>query len=289
VVEGLDVTQSTGRKRAKTDPSDPAAATNQQQGNTLRSDGHRNRSTCAATDQGYKEQGVNGATRGQRGRLAAVPDLTPDLPPEQVSGSAHHSGDTGDTGDTVAGQGSADAKVINDLMADVASGDHDAFAALYDQTCTKVFGLVRRVVRDSSQAEEVTQEVYLQAWRQSARFDRQAGTALSWLLTLAHRRAVDRVRSAQASTTREQRAAERDVDRPHDEVSEAVEQRLDAEQVRRCLEGLTTLQRESVTLAYYQGFTYAEVGTNLGVPLGTIKTRMRDGLIRLRDCLGVAM
>ena len=166
---------------------------------------------------------MNGATSGPRGRLAAVPDL----PPDQVQSS------------------SSDVKVMNDLMADVASGDHDAFASLYDQTCVKVFGLVRRVVRDSSQAEEVTQEVYLQAWRQSSRFDRQTGTALSWLLTLAHRRAVDRVRSAQASTNREQRAAERDVDRPHDAVSEAVEQRLEAEQVRRCLEGLTTLQRES--------------------------------------------
>jgi|GEM_PF-32681 len=230
-------------------------------------------------DQGCKEQGVNGASRGSRGRLAAVPDL----PPGQVPASAR------DVGEAAADLVPSDAKVINDLMADVASGDHDAFASLYDQTCTKVFGLVRRVLRDSSQAEEVTQEVYLQAWRQSARFDRQAGTALAWLLTLAHRRAVDRVRSAQASSSREQRAAERDIQRPHDEVSEAVEQRLDAEQVRRCLEGLTTLQRESVTLAYYQGFTYAEVGTNLGVPLGTIKTRMRDGLIRLRDCLGVSM
>ena len=219
---------------------------------------------------------MNGAFKGSRGRLAAVPNL----PPDSVTGSSEPAG---------APAASSEVKLINDLMVSVARGDHDAFASLYDRTCSKVFGLVRRVVRDSSQAEEVTQEVYLQAWRQSTRFDSGSGTALSWLLTLAHRRAVDRVRAAQASTNREQRAAERDVRRPHDEVSEAVEQRMEAEQVRRCLEGLTSLQRESVTLAYYQGFSYAEVGSTLGVPLGTVKTRMRDGLIRLRDCLGVSV
>jgi RNA polymerase sigma-70 factor (ECF subfamily) len=173
------------------------------------------------------------------------------------------------------------------LLTRTARGDEGAFGSLYDLVSSKVFGLVRRVVRDPAHAEEVTQEVFLQVWRQSGRFDRSHGTAVSWVLTLAHRRAVDRVRSAQAATDRDLRAAQRDVDPPHDQVAEAVEQRLEAEQVRRCLEGLTEIQRESVTLAYYQGLTYAEVGTELGVPLGTIKTRMRDGLVRLRDCMGV--
>ncbi|HVQ18529.1 MAG TPA: sigma factor-like helix-turn-helix DNA-binding protein, partial [Actinomycetes bacterium] len=112
-------------------------------------------------------------------------------------------------------------------------------------------------------------------------------SAWAWVLTLAHRRAVDRVRSAQAAANRDVRAAEQSSVPAHDEVVETVEGRFEAEQVRRCLEGLTDLQRESVTLAYYQGFTYAEVGTKLGTPLGTTKTRIRDGLVRLRDCMGV--
>jgi len=103
-------------------------------------------------------------------------------------------------------------------------------------------------------------------------------------VTLAHRRAVDRVRSAQASAAREVRAAVAATD--YDVVVEEVETRLDAQRVRRCLESLTELQRESVTLAYYGGYTYREVAALLGVAVGTVKTRMRDGLIRLRDCMG---
>ncbi len=207
---------------------------------------------------------MNGATSRATGRLTSVSDA--------------------DSSSDAAGQPADD---VDDIMARVARGDDSAFATLYDRTSAKVFGLVKRVVRDPAQAEEVSQEVYLQVWRQAARFDRAAGSGLAWVLTLAHRRAVDRVRSAQAAADRDVRAAELDIAPAHDQVAEAVEERLEAEQVRRCLEGLTQLQRESVTLAYYQGFTYAEVGTTLGVPLGTVKSRMRDGLVRLRDCMGV--
>lgn len=176
----------------------------------------------------------------------------------------------------------------DDLLSRAARGDEAAFGSLYDLTSSKVFGLVRRVVRDPAHAEEVTQEVYLQVWRQAGRFDRAKGSAVSWVLTVAHRRAVDRVRSTQAAADRDVRAAERDVVPPHDQVAETVELRLEAERVRRCLDGLTEIQRESVTLAYYQGLTYVEVGSVLSIPLGTVKTRMRDGLIRLRDCMGVS-
>lgn len=129
------------------------------------------------------------------------------------------------------------------------------------------------------------QEVLLEVWRTAARFDPAVGSASAWVTTLAHRRAVDRVRSAQKSAEREQRAATASV--PYDEVSDAVEARLEHERVRRCLASLTDLQRESVTLAYYRGYSYPEVASLLGVAVGTVKTRMRDGLIRLRDCLGV--
>jgi len=128
------------------------------------------------------------------------------------------------------------------------------------------------------------QEVLLEAWRTASRYDPARGSAMSWLMTLAHRRAVDRVRSEQRAADRAQRATSAQVD--YDDVIEAVEAALDRERVRRCLGSLTDLQRESVTLAYYGGYSYSEVARLLGVPPGTVKTRMRDGLIRLRDCLG---
>lgn len=173
------------------------------------------------------------------------------------------------------------------LVRQVARGNESAFERLYDDVAGSVFGLIRRVLRDPAQAEEVTQEVFVEVWRTATRFDAQKGGARSWILMLAHRRAVDRVRSAQASSDREDTVAAREQVRVFDEVAEAVELRLEQQQVRHCLETLTELQRESVTLAFYGGYTYPEVASLLDAPLGTVKTRMRDGLIRLRDCLGV--
>jgi len=168
----------------------------------------------------------------------------------------------------------------------VARGDVAAFDAVYDQVAAPVFGIVRRVIRDPAQSEEVTQDVLLEVWRNAAKFDASRGSAAAWVMMLAHRRAVDRVRSVQKESERERRSAQADI--PYDEVAEAVESSLERERVRRCLGSLTDLQRESVTLAYYGGYTYGQVASLLGVPAGTIKTRMRDALIRLRDCLGVA-
>jgi RNA polymerase sigma-70 factor (ECF subfamily) len=171
------------------------------------------------------------------------------------------------------------------LLGRVARGDQGAFEHVYEQVAGPVYGLVLRVVRDPAQSEEVAQEVLVDVWRTASRYDPNRGSALAWVMTLAHRRAVDRVRSAQAAANREERVAR--AEREHDEVAEYVEARLEREQVRRCLGTLTDLQRESVTLAYYNGYTYREVAELLNVPLGTVKTRMRDGLIRMRDCLGV--
>ena len=148
-----------------------------------------------------------------------------------------------------------------------------------------VLGMVRGVLRDLAQSEEVMQEVLLELWRTASRFDPGKGSALSWVMTMAHRRAVDRVRSEQKAVEREFRAATAHVD--FDDVTETVEATLDRERVRHCLRSLTDLQRESVTLAYYGSYSYSEVAGLLGVAVGTVKTRMRDGLIRLRDCLGV--
>jgi RNA polymerase sigma-70 factor, ECF subfamily len=176
---------------------------------------------------------------------------------------------------------------VDELLQRVARGDSPAFELLYDQVANSVFGVIRRVLRDPAQSEEVTQEVLIEVWRTAGRFDAARGSGQSWINTMAHRRAIDRVRSAQAATDRDQRAGRREHVTAYDEVAEQVETRLEHQQVRRCLAGLTELQRESVELAYYSGYTYRQVAEVLEVPLGTVKTRLRDGLIRLRDCLGV--
>jgi RNA polymerase sigma-70 factor (ECF subfamily) len=175
---------------------------------------------------------------------------------------------------------------LNDLLVHVARGDQDAFEAVYDRLAGPAYGVIRRVLRDPAQSEEVTQEVLLEVWRTAARFDPAVGGAATWVMTIAHRRAIDRIRSTRAAAQREQKIA--DVSTPHDEVAEAVEASLDRERVQRCLGSLTDVQRESITLAYYGGHSYRQVSELLNVTLGAIKTRIRDGLIRMRDCLGVS-
>ncbi|MFI5581809.1 ECF RNA polymerase sigma factor SigK [Streptomyces sp. NPDC051822] len=176
---------------------------------------------------------------------------------------------------------------LTDVVQEVARGDKQAFSALYDALAPLVFGITVKVVRDRAQAEEVAQEVMIDLWRQAARYRPEAGSVTTWAGTIAHRRAVDRVRSAQAAADRDQAHAAREHSTAYDEVAEQVQTRLESEQVRRCLRGLTELQRQAVTLAYYGALTYREVAESLRTPLPTIKTRMRDGLIRLRDCMGV--
>ena len=176
---------------------------------------------------------------------------------------------------------------IDGLLRAVGRGDDASFARLYDLLCPRVFGLARRVLRNPAQAEEMAQEVLVEVWRTATRFDPERGSGLSWVLTIAHRRTVDRVRSEQSSADRMQKVAAASAQIPYDEVADQVNTRMERQQVRRCLDGLTGLQREAITMAYYGGQTYREVAPHLDIALPTVKTRMRDGLIRLRDCLNV--
>lgn len=173
------------------------------------------------------------------------------------------------------------------LLRASARGDERAFAELYDATSRRLYGLVLRVVRDPAQSEEVAQEAYLEIWRSCARFDTDRGSAMSWMMTIAHRKAVDRVRSAEAASRREQTYESTTRERAYDVTAEQVERDLDSQRVRRALESLTETQRGAVQLAYFGGYTHTEVAALLGIPLGTAKTRIRDGLIRLRDTLGM--
>ena len=177
---------------------------------------------------------------------------------------------------------------IDELVSRVATGDQAAFSDLYDNTASRLLGLVKRILVDHAQSEEVAQEVFLEIWQTATRFDRSKGSALSWMLTMARRRAIDRVRSAQAGRDRDVRIGIRDYGTEFDHVSESVEVRIESERVKTAMSSLSDLQRQAVTLAYYGGYTQTEVAEMLSIPLGTVKTRIRDGMIRLRDELGVA-
>jgi RNA polymerase sigma-70 factor (ECF subfamily) len=178
---------------------------------------------------------------------------------------------------------------LADLLKACSLGEEAAFAKLYDATAARLFGLVLRTVRDRAQAEEVTQDAYLDIWRNSARFDPERGSAMSWLMTIGHRKAVDRVRSAEATRRRDTAYEAADTSVPFDQTVEQAHRNLDAARVHRALGTLTETQRGALELAYFGGYTHSEVAVMLDLPLGTAKTRIRDGLIRLRDTLGLEL
>lgn len=180
------------------------------------------------------------------------------------------------------------APTTEELMLRIAAGNESAFEELYDRLSPQVFGLVRRILKDQAQSEEVTQEVFVEAWQQAARYDSTRGKAITWLLTLAHRRAVDRVRASQASKDRDLRQGIKEFQASYDDVEETAIQHDESRRVIQALERLSETQRDAIQLAYFGGYTHIEVAELLKIPVGTAKTRIRDGMNKLRDLMGVA-
>ncbi|WP_265744576.1 ECF RNA polymerase sigma factor SigK [Gordonia liuliyuniae] len=174
---------------------------------------------------------------------------------------------------------------LDALIEASAAGEMDAFAELYDQTSARIYGMVLRVLRDPGYSEEVTQEVYLQVWRGAEKYRRTDGSPIAWLLAIAHRRAVDRVRSESSASRRDSYYGAKQLVELGDEVGDTVQMREQGRRVRRCLGGLSELQSQAIGLAYYQGLSYREVSDALAVGLPTVKSRIRDGLKKLRGCL----
>lgn len=173
-----------------------------------------------------------------------------------------------------------------------ADGDLEAFARFYDLMAPRVHGLALRILRDPGYAEETVQEVFLQVWKQASGYRPALGSVQSWVLTIAHRRAVDRVRSESSATRRDEADAAAGVVQSDDvaeQVTDQISKAEDAARVRGCLGQLTDTQRESIEMAYFTGLTYREVADQLGAALPTVKSRIRDGLRRLKTCLGGAL
>jgi RNA polymerase sigma-70 factor (ECF subfamily) len=172
------------------------------------------------------------------------------------------------------------------LLTLVSSGDRGAFSKLYDHLAPRVHGMVRRTLLDDSQSQEVTQDVFFEVWRTARRFDSTKGSGVGWIMTMAHGRAVDRVRSAKTSRARDVRVGLRDTEVHFDPVAEAGEVSAESARVTAAMRRLTEIQRDAITMTYFEGLNGPE---RLGIPIGTVKSRIREALIRLRDELGVGL
>ena len=179
------------------------------------------------------------------------------------------------------------AELFHVVRANNGSDSEQAFAEFYDMTSARLHGLVLSVVRAPDIAAEITQEVYVEVWRLAAQWSQEKGSVRAWIHTIAHRRAVDRVRSVQKESDRDARWAGTARENEPDHTWEGVEARLEVESIRSAMAELSDVQKEAVSLAYYGGFSHREVAEKLGLPLGTVKTRIRDGLLGLRNVMGV--
>jgi RNA polymerase sigma-70 factor (ECF subfamily) len=173
------------------------------------------------------------------------------------------------------------------LVASIAAGDQAAMAALYDQTNRVVYGLALRILRDPGAAEEATLDVYMQVWRKAATYDISRGNPSAWLLCMARTRALDRLRSSASArnseTALEDSPIERAIATDNPEASTLATERQRI--VRAALERLSPEQREVIDVAYFSGLSHSEIAAKLNLPLGTVKTRIRLGMEKLREYL----
>jgi RNA polymerase sigma-70 factor (ECF subfamily) len=172
-----------------------------------------------------------------------------------------------------------------ELLQAIARGDEQALASLYDRYRLILFGLILRILHSRPEAEDVLQDVFIQVWKRAADFDESRGRPFTWLVTLCRSRTIDRLRALESR----QRTANEAVRGAEESVSDSEQDAMRAEQsavVRECLGELPREQRETLVLAYFEGLTQTEIASRLGAPLGTVKTRMRSGMIKLREMLG---
>lgn len=179
----------------------------------------------------------------------------------------------------------ADHKTLAELLHRTGEGDRNAFTEFYQLTAGRVYSLARRVIVDAEITHDATQEIFLIVWQDAHKYNPTMGNPMAWLMTITHRRAVDKVRSEQARTDRDARWGIASHNPGYDVVAETVTTRIEAQSVTTCLRSLSPAQQEAISLAYYNGLTYREVAERLSAPLPTIKTRIRDGLKHLRTCL----
>jgi RNA polymerase sigma-70 factor, ECF subfamily len=178
-----------------------------------------------------------------------------------------------------------EAAQLRELLEGIATGNESAFTEFYDATSSRVYGAVLHILRSPGVAAEVTQQVYLAIWRQPCRYDPAKGSVLAWMMAMAHRYAIDRARTLSKEPSDGRYTA--NGDRLFDRLSNEIETRFDADQAREALRSLPEVQRQAVRLVYFNGYSQTEVARLLGLPLGTVKSRIRDGLIGLRNALGV--
>jgi RNA polymerase sigma-70 factor (ECF subfamily) len=172
----------------------------------------------------------------------------------------------------------------------MARGDHEALAELYDRHSRLVYSLALRIIRDQGEAEDIVQEVFSQAWRQAGRYEARRGNVIAWLLNLTRSRAIDRLRGRQS---RPEAASESLLAIDIPDLTLPVDEQLSLEgrasRVRAAMKELSVLQRVAIELAFYEGLTHVEIAERLELPLGTVKTRIRQGLLKLKDRLAGAM
>ncbi len=169
------------------------------------------------------------------------------------------------------------------LLASCAAGDRTAFQNVYRMFSATAYGLALRVLRDEELAQDALQEAFTQVWTEASRFDSERASAKAWIMTIVHRRAVDRVRREEADRRRGQAWGIGQIETPHDSVAEIVELNAEHRRVRSALAALSPIQRQALDLAYTRGLTQTQIAQQLDIPLGTAKTRLRDALQRLRQ------